>query len=204
MDTHEPDIRCQSISWVHFHRLARRLAFMVRDSGFRPDLILAVARGGYLPARIISDYLDIFDLASIKVEHYHGTHKQRLVRIRYPTPADIDGRRLLLVDDVSDSGDTFEAVIRHLAQHGTPGSVKTAVLHHKRTSRFVPDFLAEEVVDWRWLIYPWAMVEDLTSLLSQMVPRPASVEEFAGQLRERHGLRLPRQVLQDVLELTGC
>lgn len=193
--------RCEAVSWIRFHRLARDLAFRIRDSGFRPDLILAITRGGYPPARIISDYLDIFDLVGIKVEHYHGTRKERLVRIPYPLTIPIDGRRLLLVDDVSDSGDTFEAVMRHLASQGTPAAIRSATLHHKSSSRFTPDYYAEKVSDWHWIVYPWAMVEDLTSLLRRMEPRPETVEQFAAALLRRHDLRLPRQALADVLDL---
>jgi hypoxanthine phosphoribosyltransferase len=195
----ESSTPCEYISWEHFHRLARDLAMTMRDSGFQPDMIVAIARGGYLPARILSDYLGIFDLVSVKVEHYHGIHKERVAKVRYPLGANIDGKRLLLVDDVSDSGDTFEVATRHLQRQGTPEALMTAVLHHKRTSAFVPDYFVEEVVNWRWIIYPWAVIEDLTSLLQKMKPRPGSVAAFDRQLRERHGIALPQQTLEDVL-----
>jgi hypoxanthine phosphoribosyltransferase len=194
---------CEYISWEQFHGLARTLALQVRNSGFQPDMIVAIARGGYLPARILSDYLDILDLTSIKVEHYHGMHKERLATVRYPLSADIDGKRLLLVDDVSDSGDTFEATMGHLQSRGTPKALMTAVLHHKRTSSFVPDYFAEEVLDWRWIIYPWAVIEDLTSLLQKMKPCPDSVAAFDRQLRQRHGVAFPLQTLEDVLTPSG-
>ncbi len=193
-------IRCQKISWEHFDRMARQLAHRIRDSGFNPDLIVAIARGGYLPARILSDHLDIFDLASMKIEHYHGIHKEALVNVRYPLTADVAGRRLLLVDDVSDSGDTFQVAVRHLQERGVPEAVKTAVLHHKRSSDFIPDYYVEEVVAWRWIIYPWAIMEDLTSLLYGMEPRPTSVEAFASRLRRRHQITFPLPILQEVLE----
>jgi len=84
-----------------------------------------------------------------------------------------------------------------------PAMVKTATLHHKQTARFVPDHYAEKVVDGRWLIYPWAIIEDLTSLLHSMEPSPSSVETFAAHLWERHRLKFPRQTLEDVLELAS-
>jgi len=197
------ELPCEFISWARFHRLSRHLALTVRGSGFRPDMIVAVARGGYAPARIISDYLDIFDLTSVKVEHYHGMHKQRLAKVRYPLTADINGKHLLLVDDVSDSGDTFEVVMQHLKECGIPKVLKTAALHQKQTSHFVPDYYAEKVVEWRWIIYPWAIIEDLTNLLHRMEPRPSSAEAFAAYLWDRHRLKFPRQTLKDVLDLAA-
>jgi hypoxanthine phosphoribosyltransferase len=109
---------------------------------------------------------------------------------------------VLLVDDVSDSGDTFEVAIRHLYERGKPAALKTAVLHHKRVASYRPDYFAAEVKEWRWLIYPWAMIEDLSGFLQQMTPRPATVEDFARRLRQRHGIDAPSQTLEDVLTIS--
>jgi len=193
-------IPCELISWELFYQLARRLARTVRDAGFQPDMIVAIGRGGYLPARILSDHLGIFDLTSIKVEHYHGVCKERMAKVRYPLTARIAGKRVLLVDDVSDSGDTFQTTIRHLHERGEPAELKTAVLHHKRVSSFVPDYYVEEVVEWRWITYPWAVIEDFTSFLREMESRPGSAAAFAAYLLEQHGIEPPEQLLQDVLD----
>lgn len=183
--------------------LARDLALAIRQAPYRPELIVAIGRGGYLPARILSDHLDVFDLAAIKIEHYHGARRERRARIRYPLTADITGKRVLLVDDVSDSGDTFDVAIRHLREHGEPAELRTAVLHHKLVASLTPDFRAEEVREWRWIIYPWAIMEDLRGFLQAMAPPPATVEEFARQLHERHGLVVDAQTLRDVLATPG-
>lgn len=78
------NIRCELISWGRFDQLARGLVRIVQNAGFHPDIIVAIGRGGCLPARVLSDYLDIFDLTNIKVEHYHGVHKERIAKVRYP------------------------------------------------------------------------------------------------------------------------
>jgi len=194
-----PDIPCELVSWERFYELAQQLARTLRTAAYYPDTIVAIARGGYMPARILSDYLGVFDLAHIKIEHYRGARSERSARIRYPLCTDISDRRVLLVDDVSDSGDTFDVAIRHLREHGDAAELRTAVLHHKRVSTFVPDYFAEEVVDWRWIIYPWAIMEDLTGFLRDMVPPPDSVDAFADYLLDRHGIRVERGTLEDVL-----
>jgi hypoxanthine phosphoribosyltransferase len=195
-------MRCELVSWERFHDLARGLAFAMHRARFHPELIVAIGRGGYMPARLVSDYLDIYDLTDIRIEHYHGAHMQRVARVRYPLATDIAGKRVLLIDDVNDSGDTFETAIQHLREHGEPAQIRTAVLHHKSVSTYRSDFYAEEVTEWRWIIYPWAVMEDLRSFLRDMDPPPATVEDFARQLHARHGIKVGQQTLHDVFTLS--
>ena len=194
-------IPCELISWERFYDLSRQLARTIHSSWFRPDIIVAIGRGGYLPARILSDYLKVFDLTSLKIEHYHAVHRQKLARIRYPLTAEVEGRRVLLVDDVTDSGETFQVASQHLRQRGEPAELKTAVLHHKSVSGFAPDYYAEEVTSWRWILYPWALIEDLSGFLQEMETPPESAQAFAAFLLAQHGIRVPQQTLDDVLAL---
>jgi len=192
--------KCEVITWNRFHALSRKLARKVRESGYRPDTIVAIGRGGYMPGRILSDFLDVMDLACIKVEHYHAAKKDREAVVRYPLTADLSGRRVLLVDDVSDSGDTFDVALPHLACRGTPAEVRTAVLHHKVTSSYVPDYYAKKVLKWRWIVYPWAVAEDLGSLIREMSPRPADLGGIARRLKNEHGVCVSRRLLRDILD----
>jgi hypoxanthine phosphoribosyltransferase len=194
-------IPCEVITWNQSYTLARRLARQVRASGYRPDVIVAIGRGGYVPARVLSDFLDQMSLASFKIEHYRAAHKEAEAWVRYPLSADVSGRRVLLVDDVSDSGDTFAVALEHLRSRGEPAEVRSAVLHHKTVSRYVPDYHAHKVVKWRWIIYPWAVAEDLGSFIRAMTPRPTSPDEIARQLAAEYGIRVPQDVLLDVLAM---
>jgi hypoxanthine phosphoribosyltransferase len=196
-------IQCELVTWNRCHALARKLARLVRESGYRPDIIVAIGRGGYMPGRILSDFLDVMDLTSFKIEHYRAAQKDRKARVRYPLTADLTGRRVLLVDDVSDSGDTFRVALEHLRGCGPAAEVRTAVLHHKTVSAYAPDYFAQKVVKWRWLIYPWALAEDLGSFIRAMSPRPTDPGEIARRLQDEHGIRVPRPVLADVLAMLG-
>jgi hypoxanthine phosphoribosyltransferase len=193
--------RCELISWNYFYELARKLALSIHEVAFYPDIIIAISRGGCIPARIICDYLDVFDLDVIKIEHYHGTHQQKQARLRYPLSADITGKRVLLLDDVSDTGDSFEIGIDHLLENGEPAELKTAVLHHKIVSSYIPDFYAEVVQQWRWIIYPWAVMEDLRSLLVQMDEQSPTIEGFADYILQNHQLEVPLKILKDAFLL---
>ena len=194
--------RCELITWEHFYELARKLSLAMYKASFQPEIIVAISRGGCIPARVICDYLDVFDLDVIKIEHYHGVHKEKSAILRYPLSADITGKRVLLIDDVSDTGDSFEVAIRHLLENGKPEELKTAALHHKSVSSYMPDYYAEIVHEWRWIIYPWAVLEDLRSILESMQTPPATIEEFARYLKQQHELEVTGQILEDVFSLS--
>jgi len=192
---------CEAISWNSVHDLARRLARKVIDSGYRPEVIVAIGRGGWMPGRILSDFLGQMDLTSFKIEHYKNTQNVKAAQVRYPLAADVAGRRVLLVDDVADSGETFAVALEHLNSRGAPAELRTAVLHYKTSSPYVPDYYAKKVVKWRWIIYPWAVAEDIGSFIRVMQPRPASPDEVARRLAAEHGIRVPRKLLLDILAL---
>ena len=194
-------MRCELVSWELFHTLARQLALLVRSSGFKPDMIVAIGRGGYMPARVLSDYLDIYNLSGFKIEHYRRAQKQAQARVRYPLSANVEGLKLLLVDDVSDGGDTFEVAVSHLHDRGPPAEIRTAVLHHKTVSSFVPDFYTTELTEWRWLIYPWAILEDVSGFIRELGLVDASPERMQAEIEAGYGVRISNEILSDANEL---
>jgi hypothetical protein len=196
-------IPCELINWPHVNALSRQLAHQIRDARVNIDMIVAIGRGGYLPARLLSDLLGIFNLASFKIEHYRGAHKGTTALVRYGLNAPVNEQHILLVDDVSDSGDTFHLAIEHIQSLGNPEQIHTAVLHHKVVSSFVPDFYAEKVEQWRWIIYPWAITEDLASFISSMERKSNSVEHIASYLKQAHGIEVSAEHIQDALCLLG-
>lgn len=191
-------MQIEYVSWTRFARLCGILYRRIDASGWRPDMIIAIARGGYPAARVLADYFDLMDLVSLKIEHYRGPDKLPLARVRYPLPADIDGRRVLLVDDVSDSGDSLAAALEHLAQRGTPAELQTAVLHHKQTASIRPDYHAQRMRKWRWITYPWAVVEDLTVLTRRLDSPPRTPAALRDHLATAYGLRLPGGLFDDI------
>jgi len=194
-------LHCELITWNTVYRLSRTLVGKIRKAEFQPDVVVAIARGGYVPARILCDLLDIGALTSFRIEHYTaGAHREQTALIRYPLAADLRGLQVLVVDDVSDTGDTLELALQHVAERGA-AAIKVAVLHHKTVSSFRPDFFAAKVVKWRWIIYPWAVVEDVTGFIRRMARPPDSIDEAAQRLERDYGLRVPRSALEDAYAL---
>jgi hypoxanthine phosphoribosyltransferase len=181
--------------------MTRQLAYLIQEDGYRPDIIIAIARGGYTPARILSDYLGVMDMTSFKVKHYRSLDKQPGARIEHPLAADVSGRRILLVDDVSDSGDTFDVAIDHINTCANPTEIRTAVLHHKIVSKYKPTYYTREVREWHWITYPWAVMEDMTAHIRKMSPAPTTVGGIAKNLRAEFEIEVPTQILQDAMRL---
>ena len=192
--------QCELISWDCVTSLSYKLATQIREDGFHPDIIIAIGRGGYVPARLLADYLDIMNLNAIKVEHYiAGAHRQAIATVKYPLCTDVSGLQVLVVDDVSDSGDTFAVTMQHIMEKSAPREIRTSVLHHKTVSHFTPDFYAAKIIKWRWLIYPWAQVEDISGFVAEMNPRPDNAQDIASMLDESYGIHVPNELLEYVI-----
>ncbi len=194
-------LRCELVSQETVYDLAYKLAAQIRASGYHPDLVVAISRGGFTPARVLCDVLGLFNLTSIRVVHYRkaAVHEQQAY-VKYPLCMDIAGQRILLVDDVNDTGDTLDVARAHLEGLG-PTEVRIAVLHEKTGSPVVADYVAETLEEWRWLIYPWAVVEDVGGFLREMTPPPEDVAQAEGWLRETYGLELPGDQIERLLSL---
>ena len=143
--------------------------------------------------------LGIHDLTSFKIEHYQGAYKQHDAFVKYPLNADINGRNVLLLDDVCDSGETFAVGVEHLRQCGAVNEMRTAALHLKTVSKFIPDFYAEAVNEWRWYIYPWAVNEDLSSMIAKMRLDNPDLTLLQQQFECRHGINVTVRQIEDAL-----
>jgi hypoxanthine phosphoribosyltransferase len=180
--------------------LVGSLAERIQASGFCPDRVVAIARGGYVPARLVCDRLNLYELDSIRVAHYRaGAAKAPAARLVSTLNSDIRACNVLLVDDVADTGDTLALAVEYLGGL-EPRVVKVAVLQHKSQSPFIPDFCAEEGSAWRWLVYPWAVTEDLGGFLAAMTPAPDNPEQLVERLRREHGIKVSTRLAQQILE----
>ncbi len=130
---------------------------LVSRIGTDYDAMLVITRGGMVPACLISERLDIRNILVAAVQLYTGigTTLDAPIFLQFPNDVLLHGKRILIVDDVWDSGRTAMAVRRRVELAG--GKPTLAVLHYKpRASRFPdqqPDFFAEMTDD--WLVYPW-------------------------------------------------
>ncbi|PJJ55750.1 phosphoribosyltransferase [Compostimonas suwonensis] len=143
------------LAWDDFATASRDLARTVLASGFAPDVVIAIARGGLLLAGAISYALGTKNCGSINVEFYTGVDERLpepvLSAPMLDAPA-LAGKRVLIVDDVSDSGETLALVVRLLRE--SADEVRTATLYTKPRTILVPDF-TWRTTD-RWIVFPWS------------------------------------------------
>lgn len=191
--------KCVKYSWDEVYMLCKELARKIKDSKFKPDVIVAIARGGWIPARILADFLFIKELYSVKAEHWGivatVTGKARITQ---PLTVDLKGKKVLIVDDVADTGETIEIVAKHVKEKGAK-EVKTAVIDFKHTSKFVPDYYAREMERWAWIVYPWSIYEDVKDLIAK-IDEKGDADEITKKLEEKFNLKVDRSVVEDVLK----
>lgn len=165
-------IKCTVTNWNYIYDLCRDLSASVVESGYEPDVVVALARGGWFAGRILCDFLDISDLMSLKVEHYVGT--ARLAdecQIRYPLEADmISGKKVLIADDIADTGKSLQHSLDYVREL-KPSDCKTGVLQMLFTSKITPNYYAEFLDDWIWVVYPWNFVEDMIDLILKLMAK---------------------------------
>jgi len=131
---------CLVPDWEEMQNLAKIACDKIKKGDFYPDIILGISRGGLVPARLLSDYLHIKDIATIKADHWGVTAtKDGTAKIKHSSTADFSGKNVLIVDDVTDTGQSMNIVKEHILGHN-PKSVRTATLYNLKGSKHVPDF----------------------------------------------------------------
>lgn len=143
------------LTWDAFGQAGIDLANQVVDSGYKPEIILGIARGGLFLAGSLGYALELKNLFIMNVEYYTGKNEKLEVPIVLPPYlefTDIEDSKILIADDVADTGHTLELVKEHCK--GKVADVKTAVLYRKQGSVSEPDFVWQNVDG--WIHFPWS------------------------------------------------
>ncbi|MGB7961715.1 MAG: phosphoribosyltransferase [Propionicimonas sp.] len=143
------------LSWEAFGKAVRELSQQVVDSGYRPDLLLSITRGGMLPAGAMSYAMGIKNLHIINVEFYTGVDKRLPMPVLLPpvpVAVDLSGQKILIIDDVADTGETLRMVRDFCAEH--VAETRTAVLYEKPSSVVRCDYVWKRTSE--WISFPWS------------------------------------------------
>jgi hypoxanthine phosphoribosyltransferase len=158
----------------------------------KPDLIVAVARGGTIPARVLSDLLEI-PYSSIQVTLYSDiAHAGAEPELKQKLSVSAAGKKVLLVDDIADSGRTLNYAVTYLKEQGA-AMVETATLYFKPTCAVAPDYY--EKVTSSWVIFPWEYKETLREILQKTSGRRAQSQEIAKLVKAG----FPKQIAEKLL-----
>jgi uncharacterized protein len=145
----------EELSWAMFGAAGRALAVQVAGSGFVPDLILCIARGGLLVAGVLGYALAVKNLHVMNVEFYTGVDKRLPMPVMLPpvpNVVDLTGARVLIADDVADTGLTLKLVNDFCRDH--VAEVRCAVLYEKPRSSVRCEYVWQRTD--RWIDFPWS------------------------------------------------
>ena len=152
------------VSWDEYHMLIERLALKVHASGWDFDQILCLARGGMRPGDVLSRVFDkplaIMSTSSYRAEA--GTIQGRLDLAKYITmPKGELAGRVLLIDDLADTGHTLRAVVERLRSMPSIVELRCGVIWVKGVSTYTPDYFVESLPTSPWIHQPFEEYDTL-------------------------------------------
>lgn len=187
------------VSWEHFYQLTLELVDKVLKSGYVPEVIIGICRGGLVPLRIFSDEFEETEIGIIRVAFYEDVKKTSSEpKILQDVNVDVSGRRVLVVDDVADTGRSLEIVRRHLESKGAR-EVKVATVYYKPWSAFKPDYYVKKTE--KWIIFPHEVGETVRSLARKNLEEgDKTLDEFRDMLID---IGLPPMIVDNYLKRLG-
>jgi len=175
-------------------RLCQIIAEKMLKDGFYPELIVSPLRGGAVIGRFFSDILGQPKLATIACEFYTGIDETaKRPRITQKLVVPVKGKAVLLVDDVSDRGETFQTCYQHIKRRG-PASLKTAALYVKPWSKFIPDYYAAKTD--KWIVFLGEEQETIRRLYEKK--EFETLKRYFSEREIQDALKLHRQRQQPV------
>jgi hypoxanthine phosphoribosyltransferase len=202
----EECFECQVMNWNLFYKLAKQVAKKINSSDYKPDMIVGLARGGWVLARVLCDLIGVKDLLSLKVEHWGVTATpDGTAKLKYLLNVDLSGKKVLVVDDITDTGESMRVTIEYLKSL-KPSEVRTAALQHITSAKFKPDYIGEEI-KWRWVIFPWNFTEDMCNIVPKVCARlkvdpngKVDVSQIRRELKQFYTVDATEETLADILQ----
>lgn len=179
--------------WSDIYEMLRDLSRKIVDSGFNPDIIVGIAMGGLIPAVVLADLLGL-EVDAVCVKYYRGVgRRDDRPRILQDVSVDLEGKRVLLVDDVADSGHTLDAVRDYVQARGIRDLV-VCTLHYKPWSIVKPDIYIDETE--AWIIYPWERKEAFSDIIEKMRSEGLSEEDMRKEMIKKG---IPKWLVNEML-----
>jgi len=157
------DVKVKKIrySYDKIHELVKKMAETIVQKDCQIDIIISIATGGWIPARILRTFLPnssnmplpLFSIGIVNYDSRDQLLSETLIVQELPQKLDLREKHVLLVDEVADSGGTFLKAVEYINTQ-KPEKLYTGVLHLKEQSSFKPDFIGEFAGN-NWIVYPW-------------------------------------------------
>ena len=142
-----------NLSWQQIEELTKKLSNKIKESGFKPDYLIGITIGGLIPLAILAEELDIKNVITISASSYEGKERGKLTVTHLPA-IDLSNQKVLLVDEIAETGETLKQISDILVSKYRPGELKKATLGvNRKKCKFLPDFYVVE--DDGWIVFPW-------------------------------------------------
>jgi hypoxanthine phosphoribosyltransferase len=183
-------------TWNQIYDMLLDLANKIQGDGYKPDVIIGIARGGLVPARILSDFLETPELAIIQIEYYVSIAQTRQEPIlKRSLHTQITDKKALLVDDVSDTGKSLQLAKNHLQQQDAK-EIKTATLYAKPETITKPDYCEKQTS--HWIVFPWDAKETVRKIIQKQEGKRATNTEIAKLVKAGLPKQLAEKFLKDM------
>ena len=169
------------------------LADQVRAATRVPTTLVALTRGGWVPARLVADHLGLHRLVSLRAQHWGVTARPSgKAELTEGLSGPVEGEDVLVIDDITDTGESLQLATEHVRAAGAR-RLESAALLHIAHSKFRPTFVAEEIDrnHWVWVVFPWNYWEDLNNLGARALLEVHDLARARDLLAERCGLDVP-------------
>ena len=161
---------------------------------YQPDTIIGIAKGGVIPARLLSDLLETAQLSTIEIQFYKDiVQPTPEPTLKKPISTSAKGRKVLVVDDISDTGKSLKLAQTHLQEQGAL-EVRTVTLYLKPQSITKPDFYERQTCN--WVVFPWEIKETLRKITVKFEGKRAAKKETAKLVKAG----LPKQLVEELLK----
>lgn len=194
--------RCALVSWGDVESWVDSIIHTMEKDGFSPDVVIGMSRGGIVPSRLICDHLVVKNLFTVKTEHWGLTATpDGKARLAQSLNTDVRRRTVLIVDDITDTGQSLILARDHVASLH-PGDLRSATLLHITHSLITPDYFAKEVDkdQWTWFIFPWNVREDLRNIVPQALDDPEDLDGLRKVLAERFHIRPQEHMVAETID----
>ncbi|MEJ5328389.1 MAG: phosphoribosyltransferase [Candidatus Bathyarchaeia archaeon] len=191
------------LTWEKTYSMLLTQAEKIRQSGFKPDIIVGIAKGGWVPARVLADLLEVSDLAAVRIEFYVGVAETKTepTLTEGVSTAAIAGKKALLVDDVADTGKSLQLARAHVLQHGA-ADARIATLYKKPWSIIKPDYCEAETNC--WVVFPWERKETLRKIVMKHREKGVIDAEMAKLVKAGLPKQLAKRFLKEIFEAGKC
>lgn len=162
------------VSWSTYQTHAQAVAEQILTHTDPVDEIIAIARGGLTLGHILSDFLAI-PISTFAIQSYEDIHNQGEVKITNGIQTSIEGKHILVVDDVADSGKTLVRAREYLTDF-KPKKITTATLFYKPQSIYKPEFFVEETS--KWILFPTEVRETISYVFKTMQKDGKSIKDI--------------------------